>query len=222
MANGTLEKMTIFAYSNPELSGKEEGKFTAMINPENYTLDYKVELTKTTGIGNTAGQQAYILSKPGETSFEFLFDNTGIIDNKKDRDIFTEIQELKKLLIDLHGESHEPFHLKIVWGNLLLKVRCTSLNIAYKLFNPDGSPIRAICKASFKDSKDEKLRVAEEKKKSPDLTHYRVVKKGDTLPLMCYKIYGDAKYYLQIAQVNQLNNFRNLIPGTGIYFPPLI
>ena len=52
--------------------------------------------------------------------------------------------------------------LVLVLGTLLFKGRCTALNIAYKLFNPDGAPIRAICKVTFKEMKEEKLRVAQE------------------------------------------------------------
>jgi nucleoid-associated protein YgaU len=47
------------------------------------------------------------------------------------------------------------------------------------------------------------------------------VKAGDTLPLMCYMIYGDPKYYLAVAAANNLSNFRSLLPGTDIVFPPL-
>jgi nucleoid-associated protein YgaU len=103
---------------------------------------------------------------------------------------------------------------------LLFKGRCTGLNIAYKLFNPDGAPIRAICKVTFKEFKEENLRVAEENNQSPDLTHYRVVKKGDTLPLLCFLIYGDSRHYLEVARANKLVNFRNLTVGEELSFPP--
>ena len=67
---------------------------------------------------------------------------------------------------------------------------------------------------------EEEQRVLEENNHSPDLTHFRIVKKGDTLHLMCFKIYGDSKYYIQVAQVNKLGNFRNLAVGSEIFFPP--
>jgi hypothetical protein len=118
------------------------------------------------------------------------------------------------------GSTHEPKFFKLVWGTLLFKGRCTGLNIAYKLFNPDGAPIRAICKVTFKEFKEENLRVAEENNQSPDLTHYRVVKKGDTLPLMCFLIYGDSRHYLEVARANKLVNFRRLPVGEVLSFPP--
>jgi nucleoid-associated protein YgaU len=53
------------------------------------------------------------------------------------------------------------------------------------------------------------------------LTHSRIVKSGDTLPLLSKEIYGNSAYYLQLAQANNLDDFRNLQPGQEIFFPPL-
>lgn len=38
---------------------------------------------------------------------------------------------------------------------------------------------------------------------------------------MTQKIYGDPAYYIQIAKVNNLNNFRKLKTGTNLKFPPI-
>ncbi len=69
----------------------------------------------------------------------------------------------------------------MVWGNLIFKGRAIELGITYKLFNPDGQPIRAVAKVKFKGSIEEKKRAAKENKSSPDLTHRRKVKAGDNL-----------------------------------------
>jgi nucleoid-associated protein YgaU len=47
------------------------------------------------------------------------------------------------------------------------------------------------------------------------------VKSGDTLPLLAKEIYGSSRYYLRLAQVNHIDDFRNLQPGQEIIFPPL-
>jgi Contractile injection system tube protein len=218
---GEFEKMTVYAYNNADLSDShKKGEYKATINPENYVLDIKMEFNDGQGTGTSGAQPRFKLKNPEELSFEFLFDNTGIIDNNPKENITDDINSFKELLMGFDGDTHEPKFFKLVWGDLLFKARCTGLNIAYKLFNPDGTPIRAVCKGTFKELKEEELRVSEENRSSPDLTHFRVVQKGDTLPLMCYQIYGDAKYYLQVAQVNKLANFRNLQPGAELFFPP--
>jgi Contractile injection system tube protein len=218
---GEFEKMTVYAYNNADLSDShKKGEYKATINPENYVLDIKMEFNDGQGTGTSGAQPRFKLKNPEELSFEFLFDNTGIIDDNPKENITDDINSFRELLMGFDGDTHEPKFFKLVWGTLLFKARCTGLNITYKLFNPDGAPIRAVCKGTFKELKEEELRVSEENRSSPDLTHFRVVQKGDTLPLMCYQIYGDAKYYLQVAQVNKLANFRSLQPGAELFFPP--
>lgn len=224
MAQGKLEKIKILAYNNPDYADNHKvgDTFTAMVNPETYVLDYKVEFTEGQGTGTSAATQRFNVKKPEEMAFEFLFDCTGIINGVKKDSIHEEVEAFKQMLLEYDSSSHEPKHFKLVWGNFIFKGRCNALSITYKLFNPDGSPIRAICKASFKGSVEETLRVATENPQSADLTHYRIVKMGDTLPLMCYNIYGNSQYYLQVAKVNKLDNFRHLIPGSELFFPPMV
>ncbi len=107
------------------------------------------------------------------------------------------------------------------WGSLISKCVLKSANITYNLFDPDGYPLRAKVTAVFAEDIEDALRAKKEGKSSPDLTHYRVVKEGDNLPLMSYRIYGDSSYYLKVARFNKIHNFRKLITGTKIAFPPL-
>ncbi len=225
-ANGKLEKMLILAFEtseDAEQGGKLEAKdsFEALINPETYTLEYKVKTAEGQGQGTSGAQAKFEYTLPEELTFEFLFDNTGIIDGKPKADgIFDDVLHFRQLLTEYQGSTHEPYHLKLVWGNLVFKGRAVELGITYKLFNPDGQPIRAVAKAKFKGSIEEKKRAAKENKSSPDLTHLRTVKAGDTLPLMCHRIYGHPRHYLQVAQENRLSNFRDLKPGMTLVFPP--
>jgi hypothetical protein len=224
--SGKLEKMLILAFetsADAESGGKPEAKDSveAFINPETYTLEYKVKTANGQGQGTSGAQAKFEYTMPEELTFEFLFDNTGIIDGEPKKDgVFDDVNNFRKLLTGYQGKSHEPYHLKLVWGNLIFKGRATELSITYKLFNPDGQPIRAIAKAKFKGSIEEKKRAAKENRQSPDLTQQCVVKAGDTLPLLCYRIYGDPQHYFKVAEVNGLDNFRLLMPGTMVTFPP--
>ncbi len=225
--NGKLEKMLILAFEtseDAENGGRPEAKdsFEALINPETYTLEYKVKTDDAQGQGTSSAQVKFEYTMPEELTFEFLFDNTGIIDGKAKKDgIFDDVNHFREMLTGYQGESHEPYHLKLVWGNLIFKGRAIELGITYKLFNPDGQPIRAVARVKFKGSIEEKKRAAKENKSSSDLTHVRKIKAGDALPLMCYRIYGDPKYYLQVAEVNGLGNFRFLTAGMDLVFPPI-
>lgn len=228
MADGKLEKLLILAFSDSKKAetggiADADDSFEALINPETYQLDYKLKFSEGgQGHGSSGKQLKYEYTEPEEITFEFLFDNTGIIDGKPRDSVAEDIKRFKSVLIDYKGDSHEPRHFKLVWGeNSIFKGRVSELSLALKLFKADGTPIRAVAKVKFKSSIEEAKRAAKENKQSPDLTHTRRVKAGDTLPLMCQRIYGDSKYYLSVARANGLTHFRNLTPGTLISFPPL-
>jgi hypothetical protein len=225
---GKLEKMLILAFTDSEKAesgGVKDavGFFEALINPESYTLDYKLKFSESgQGQGTSGKQLKYEYTEPEEISFEFLFDNTGIIDGKPKENIVEDIRKFREVVIDYKGDSHEPRHFKLVWGEKsIFKGRVIEVSITYKLFKPDGTPIRAVAKVKFRSSIEDAKRAAKENKTSPDLTHVRTVKAGDTLPLMCHEIYGDPAFYIQIAHSNGLDNFRSLQPGKRIEFPPI-
>lgn len=235
--NGELKKMKIVAYTKPDYSDGSKvkgGEFQALVNPESYALEYKIEYNDKQGQGASSAQQKFKFTKPEELSFEFLFDATGVIPKASDTkstpkpaqkpggdDVTADLQQFKDLVTGYNGSSHQPNYLKLFWGTLLFKGRLTSLQIQFKLFRPDGRPLRAVAKATFKGSVEENFRIALENAQSADLTHVRTVKAGDTLPLLCHEIYGDSGYYLQVAAANQLSHFRDIQPGDDLIFPPL-
>lgn len=226
-ATGMLEKVLILAFDtaeDAERGGTLEAKarFEALINPESYTLEYKVKTADGQGQGTSGAQIKFEYTLPEELTFDFLFDNTGIIDGKPNPDgVFDDVHALRKMLTEYQGDSHEPYHLKLVWGNLVFKGRAIEVGITYKLFNPDGQPIRAVVRVKFKGSIEDKKRAALEDRHSADLTHRRVVQPGDTLPFMCFKVYGDPRHYLLVADANQMDDFRRLPVGAAVLFPPL-
>lgn len=228
MPLGELKKMKIIAYKQADYSDtSQDGEpFQVLINPESYQMEYKIEYNSEQGQGASSAQLGYKHTKPEEISFEFLFDATGTVQTGNifvppKPDITEDLQRFKDMLTAYEGEIHQPRYLKLIWGAMLFKGRMSTLQIQFKLFKPDGRPIRAVAKASFKGSVEENFRVALENAQSPDVTHSRMVMAGDTLPMMCYNIYGDSKYYLEVAKANGLDNFRQLKAGDELFFPPI-
>ena len=226
--SGKLEKMLILAFADSkkaETGGANDAddKFEALINPETYTQEFKLKFSESgQGHGTSGKQLKYQYTEPEEMSFDFLFDNTGIIDGDPRDSIADDIKKFKQVLIEYKGDSHEPRHFKLVWGdNQIFKGRVTEVAITYKMFKSDGTPTRALAKVKFKSSIEEQKRAAKENKSSPDLTHVRQVRLRDTLPQLCFDVYGDPGYYLQVARENGLNDFRSLASGSSVVFPPI-
>lgn len=132
-----------------------------------------------------------------------------------------QVQALRTLTCDYDGAMHSPRFLTLAWGTLLFKCRLETLDLNYTLFKPNGMPLRARADAKFLGFTDEAELNAKIKKNSPDLTHVLTVRAGDTLPLMCNRVYGRSDYYSQVAEVNGLTGFRDLRPGMQLVFPPL-
>ena len=138
---GSLQKLMIYAYTNVNMGDSDlasipdvPNPYSAMINPENYTVDIKYVFGRGQGHGTTGRHQQFKVKLPEEMSFDFLFDNTGIIDGNPRTDVGQDVENFKKFLMDYEGNSHQPRFFKFVWGSSLFKGRCSALSINYKLF----------------------------------------------------------------------------------------
>jgi hypothetical protein len=233
--SGELIKLNIKAFKDEKFSKEvSEGEFKTLLNPDNYTFKYKIEQNEDQSSGTSASAPKFNRALPEDLDLEFVFDRTGVItdygkagskDNKTYKDegggVIDDVEKFKKVVFDYNGDEHKPNYLIISWGTLLFKGSLAEMDITFKLFKADGTPLRAVAKAKFKGFVEDNLRVAIEKNSSPDLTHVRIVKEGDTLPLMTFRIYGDSKYYGEVAKVNKIPNFRKLKAGQKIIFPPI-
>lgn len=223
--SGELTKLKIKGYKDERFSQEiADGEFNTLMNPETYRIRYEVSQNQNQAQGTSSTAPRFNKTLPEDLRLDFIFDRSGVIKGFADENgvgIIDDIEKFKKIVLDYNGDQHKPNYLVISWGSLLFKGSLQDMEITYKLFKPDGTPIRANIHATFKGFIEDNLRVARENNNSPDLTHIRVVGEGDTLPLMTFRIYGDSKYYLEVAKANKLVNFRKLTPGQQIFFPPI-
>lgn len=239
---GSIQKLTIDTYKDSNYdSGKiNSNTFTALINPTGFSLTRKNEYNQDTAQGTSEADGKFNKALPSELRLEFLFDGTGVTEanggnvlvNKikqglgknnpfSAKAVTTQLFDFYKATGSYDGSIHKPYNVIITWGKFQFHGVLTEFTIDYKMFNNDGTPLRAIGKATFSGSIGKELEALLSVKQSPDLTHKRTVKAGDTLPLMTKSIYGDSKYYLEVAKANSLINFRKLTPGQELYFPPI-
>lgn len=233
---GAIQKLTIGTYENSDYQKRIDNKaFKAFINPTGYSVTYKTELEPGQALGTAKADLKYVASPSTDLQLEFLFDGTGVTETYSGNKLINKIKgkafektsvknqvdAFYKATGQVAGPIHKPYNVILNWGDFEFKGVLAEFTVEYKLFDNEGQPLRAIGKAKFSESISPKLEAAEKKNNSPDLTHKRIVQDGDTLPLMTERIYGDSKYYLEVAKVNGLINFRELKPGAELYFPPL-
>lgn len=227
-----LKKLTIKAYKKRSRSVVDLiDSFEAMFNPASFSQKYEIEYGRHQGLNSTNKRVDYARSKPRELNLKLVLDGTGvqemgILTLGRQKSVSDRVKEFIDLTFRMNGSIHEPNFLVVEWGGkddggLIFSCRLASVDVAYTSFNRDGSPLRAELDVRLISDQDVKKRMAQENKSSPDLTHSRIVKSGDTLPLLTKEVYGSSQYYLRVAQANNLDDFRNLTPGQEIFFPPL-
>jgi len=226
-----LQKLRITSYAKQErqIGGTS---FEVMFNPAAISERHQNKFSERQGINTKSRTAQYAYSHSKEIELELVLDGTGVTDfgattllGKGTKSVPVQIKTFQELCFHMDGRTHEPKFLKIQWGEGVLKdfdCRLKSVDIKYSLFDKSGAPLHAVLTAVFFEDVTPAKRVRQEGKSSPDLSHTRVVKSGDTLPLLVKEIYGSSQYYLRVAQVNHLDDFRNLTPGQEIIFPPLV
>lgn len=200
---------------NPEKSKT----FTALLNPSQFNREYSISYNPTKTLGQLASDLKFSAIKPDTISFDILLDNTGVV--KGSSDVQARIEALNSIVYKYNGDSHEPNHVRLLWGRLLFYGRLSTMSAEYALFSPGGDPLRAKVKMSFLGFMSTQEEAKRANRSSPDMTHIVEFKAGDSLPLLCHRIYNDADHYASVARVNNITNFREIPPGTQIVFPPL-
>ena len=219
-----LSKLTITGYKDGLFSEKNGDKFTVMVNPANYDHSHTITYSEEEAPGKAAKSTKFKSIGLETMNFTFTFDDTGAVPRNTENEgktIAAMVLELKNVVYKYYGDTHEPNFLMLNWGTLLFKCRLETLKVDYQMFKPNGVPLRAKITCAFKGYIDAAKEAQLANRNSPDLTHIVTVKEGDNLPQLCYKIYKDKKYYLEVAALNNLVDIRDLKVGSKLYFPPI-
>jgi nucleoid-associated protein YgaU len=224
-----LEKLTIGVYRERERPGLPPDTFEVMFNPESFSMRHESAFDPEAA--RRAGRQVYVHTPAQSLSLELIIDGTGVSDygltnllGLGSQSVSEQVTRFLDLCWNMDGELHEPRFLRIQWGDGPIQnfnCRLQSVDITYSSFARSGAPLRAKLSTVFVEDLDAARRVRLQDMRSPDLSRTRIVKSGDTLPLLCKEIYGSSRHYLRVARWNQMNDFRNLTPGQEIRFPPL-
>ncbi|MEN2399219.1 hypothetical protein GKZ90_0005490 [Flavobacterium sp. MC2016-06] len=218
----SLELMKITGYTDEEFQNKFSGNpYSFMINPDTIKLQKSIEYNEQQAPATSSASQKYKSTPSNKLSLEMVIDCTGIVDAKR-VDMAKEITALETIIYTYNGKIHRPNFVKVQWGqNITFNGVLESIDISYTLFKPDGSPLRAKISLSFSQYISSKTVTMTDAPESPDLTHIVNVTEGMSLPQLCLKVWDDDSYYIQVAQYNKLNKFRNLNGIDKLIFPPL-
>jgi len=228
-----LEKLKIVAFADRKRNGHPIGTFEAMFNPESITQKYEIQYGKGQGMGANNQRVDYSRSKPTDLNLKLILDGTGLHEagvlnsmgvarlEFPAKSVSARVEDFLKLTFRVNGDIHEPNSLTVIWGKFQFACRLGSVDIKYTNFDRDGTPLRAELNIKLLSDINVIKQMRKKRLNSPDMTHSRIVKAGDTLPLLTKEIYGSAQYYWWVAEQNGLDDIRCLTPGQRLVFPPL-
>ena len=219
-----ISKLSFRAYSDDTFESSKylNREFIVQFNPKSLGVDYSI--TYQEGNGNNAKVE-FVKAKPSDLTIEFTLDGTGIdtLDEKAVIKVQERIKVFLEMCKELNPEKHEPPFIMVTYGNLIYKTRFKGCNITYTLFKSDGTPLRAVVKATFLNIKNNVTDERQASLNSPDVTHRRVLAIHESIIQKSYEIFNRNDLYVEVARANDLDSFRKgaMQKNQVIYFPPV-
>jgi LysM repeat protein len=203
----------------------------ALFNPTEFTItkgnDWKFDPIKGTSLptGKFGG------GKPREMQVNLLLDQSlpnGGMSVKEITDKLFKMMEVKGGG-GAGGADSVPPLVTFQWGEMIpFKAACTSLTVAFQLFKPNGTPIRADVKLALTQAETASSASSSSAKKKTNPTTrsegglgVHVVKDGDSLQSIAYRTYGDPNRWRMIAESNDIENPLHLRRGRPLNLPRL-
>ncbi|HNC97614.1 MAG TPA: hypothetical protein PKW90_15900, partial [Myxococcota bacterium] len=196
-----LSKFTVAGYSDDQRQHPLPGisRMEMQYNPETLSMKHESGISPRRGIATSSAHARYTHSRSEELSVKLIFDGSrvdamGFERLRHSPTVQERVKRFLRLCYQVNSATHEPSYLKLLWGKGVLgdsfDCRLKSVDIQYHSFDRDGSPLYAELDAVFLEDVDDAKKASIDRLSSPDLTHRRVVRAGDTLPLLCQEIYG--------------------------------
>lgn len=218
-----VSKLKIVGYKDTTSSSKL-GEFEVQLNPVDISVVRSVDKPKDelNSDGVPSSQQTEIF-RPAKFTFKFTIDNSGAINidlPKKATSISESIKVLEELTIIPDNTTHKQPYVVLYWGNTFQDSyfgRVTALKYDYNFFDMFGDPLRANITLTI----TEENAVFDRSFQSPDITKLIEVKDKDNIVKFSLDSYDDKKYYIRIAEINNLSSLRGLKNGSSILLPPI-
>jgi hypothetical protein len=214
-----------------ELDIEGKGKIPVYFNPTEYSISksntWKYDPVK----GNDLPEAQFGGGNPRELSLSLMLDASLL---GKDAHVRGLTNELFKMMEVKEGQTAGdpgavPPFVTFIWGKeTTFKAVCTQLTVAFKLFRPNGDPIRADVKMTLKQADKASTASSTSANRGTNPTTranaghgVHTVRDGDSLPSIAYQTYGDATVWRAIADANGIENPFHLRRGRALSLPKL-
>jgi hypothetical protein len=191
-------------------------------NPTEYGVSKSNEWTYKKVTGTSFSKPQFGGGQPRQLDLTLLFDQTFPPYTMSVREATAALLDAMEVPSGQSGgtPTAAPPFITFQWGALLFKGACTSLTCTFKLFKPNGDPLRADVKLTLKQASPT---VAGQNPTTRATAGFgmHTVRDGDTLPSISYRAYGDATKWRLIAEANGVDNPLHLRRGSSLSLPRL-
>jgi len=201
------------------------GEFKLQLNPISISATRSTDNLKEDKDADGNATKTTETFQPAKYTFKFTIDDSGAIDHlplPHSYGITESIRKLEYLTIKPDNESHKNPFVYLHWGTSFKYAyygQVSALKYNYTLFDINGDPLRAEITltitevdASYNDSRNFN---------SPDITRIPTIKDKENLVKYSLESYDDKRYYIRIAEINNLSSIRALKNGSEILLPPI-
>jgi nucleoid-associated protein YgaU len=233
--SGTPEKAEIHVFNDPKnTSGQASKVISCMFRPNQLsftkTASWSTPMPDESGgkkdkkksTATQKGQNVPTVEFGGgqaaTVTLDLLFDTTST-----GADVRSYTDEIINLTIMQTGSEVKPPPLcRFVWGKIRsFLAYVSSVTVTFKMFLPDGTPVRADVKASLSQYKDDDVFKKQNPTSFSEPRKMWIVTEGERLEWIAYQEYGHPKHWRHIARSNGILNPLDLQPGQVLKLTPL-
>ena len=218
-------------YTKAKLQIEGQAAFDVLFNPTEYSISKSNEWKYEKVTGTTFTPPSFGGGNPRELTLNLMLDASLLGKTQHVRGITDDLFKMMEVPGGSQGGSTTaaPPFITFTWGTeTTFKSVCTSLTVAYKLFRPNGDPIRADVKMTLKQAEPASTASSTGANRGTNPTTranaghgVHTVKDGDSLPSIAYDAYGDATTWRAIADANGIENPLHLKRGRALSLPRL-
>lgn len=234
-----MNKISMITFHRLDKNLRRTLAVRASFNPTEVTFNKGVQIAEQAVPGLDSPILQFVRGQNETLAMDLFFDTTDAGMSGNDAEPVTEKTDRFYQLVKIDRASHAPPVVEVTWGDSDLpgshmtgswasqnrtSFRCLVESVQQRLtlFSPEGVPLRAVLSVKLREYVTLEDQIKKLRLESPDHTHRRVVRRGDTLSAIAAEAYDDPALWRPIADHNELVDPMNLPEGLVLEIPPIL
>lgn len=205
-------------------------------NPTSLTFDKKPKFAAINIPGLDSPLQQFVRGETETLTVELFFDTTET-GTASGATSVTTLTDAFYGFVKIDPKTHAPPICSFIWGSKFpgdslpemyqnqrrteFKGVITDVKQEFKLFAPDGTPLRASLTVQMSEYKALHDQIQQLNLQSPDHTQSHVLQRGETLASVASDYYLNPAQWRAIADANSIQDARRVNPGAILEVPPI-